>query len=289
VNGLSGVASNDDENDLSGLGIITSKVSFTATAGTTYRIAVDGFNNDSEADPGAAESGSITLNLASTTPDTTAPDPPVITSPQDQETTSCLRCSYDRDGDITLSGTAEANSTVKIFEVIAPGTFSGKGTTPVDSSGTWSKTLTGVPDGSHTYGAKAIDEAGNVSRFSFRACTVIVDTIVPSVTNVVPAENATSIAPSQSVSAIFSEEMSGSILKAFKFYGQGSTDALEATVSFDAATKRATLDPHRTLRLGTKYKAIVTTGAKDWAGNRLDQNPSKEGSQKKEWYFTIKP
>ena len=80
VNALSEVASNDDENDLSGLGIITSKVSFTATAWTTYCIAVDGFNNG----PGA-ESGSITLNLASNTtpPDTTAPDAPVIRKPDD--------------------------------------------------------------------------------------------------------------------------------------------------------------------------------------------------------------
>ena len=55
VNSLSAVAQNDDE--VLGL-ITTSRVQFTANGGTTYRIAVDGYN------PGAgAESGSITLNL----------------------------------------------------------------------------------------------------------------------------------------------------------------------------------------------------------------------------------
>ena len=36
----------------------------------------------------------------------------------------------------------------------------------------------------------------------------------------------------------------------------------------------------------TKYKAVVTTGAKDMAGNVLDQNPSTVGTQEKVWYFT---
>ena len=36
----------------------------------------------------------------------------------------------------------------------------------------------------------------------------------------------------------------------------------------------------------TKYKAVVTTGAKDVAGNVLDQNPSTVGTQEKVWYFT---
>jgi len=56
VNSLTLVASNDDETYPN---VITSRVQFTATGGTTYRIAVDGYNNGSGAD-----SGSITLNIA---------------------------------------------------------------------------------------------------------------------------------------------------------------------------------------------------------------------------------
>jgi len=51
VNGLTVVASNDDDQSA---GVTTSRLTFDASAGTTYRIAVDGFN-------GAI--GSITLNL----------------------------------------------------------------------------------------------------------------------------------------------------------------------------------------------------------------------------------
>ncbi|MFM7819061.1 MAG: putative Ig domain-containing protein, partial [Verrucomicrobiota bacterium] len=55
VNSLTLVANNDDETYPN---VITSRVQFTAIGGTTYRIAVDGYNNGSGAD-----SGSITLNI----------------------------------------------------------------------------------------------------------------------------------------------------------------------------------------------------------------------------------
>jgi len=35
-------------------------------------------------------------------------------------------------------------------------------------------------------------------------------------------------------------------------------------------------------------KAVVTTVAKDTAGNRLDQNPSVDGPQPMKWFFTIR-
>jgi large repetitive protein len=72
----------------------------------------------------------------------------------------------------------------------------------------------------------------------------------------------------------------------FKLFKQGSTTKLSASVSYDAATKRATLNPTNNLELGTTYKAVVTTGAKDVAGNPLDQNPTATGLQQKAWYFT---
>jgi hypothetical protein len=101
--------------------------------------------------------------------DTSAPSAPVITSPANN--------SFDTDGTITISGTAEANSTVEVFEATASGDIS-KGTTPVDPSGAWTKTLSGVSGGSHTYKAKAKDAAGNVSDPSDPR-TVKVDTTAP--------------------------------------------------------------------------------------------------------------
>jgi len=55
VNALTQVAANDDEN--ARIGVYTSKVTFSAVAGTTYQIAVDGYRGDS---------GSITLKLSHT-------------------------------------------------------------------------------------------------------------------------------------------------------------------------------------------------------------------------------
>jgi hypothetical protein len=56
----------------------------------------------------------------------------------------------------------------------------------------------------------------------------------------------------------------------FKLFKKGSTTKLAATVKFDAASDTATLDPTNTLRKGVTYEAVVTTEAKDLAGNQLD-------------------
>jgi hypothetical protein len=51
----------------------------------------------------------------------------------------------------------------------------------------------------------------------------------------------------------------------------------------------ATLNPTNSLRAGVTYKAVVTTGAKDEAGNPLDQNTTNTGLQQKRWvFFTVK-
>jgi hypothetical protein len=77
----------------------------------------------------------------------------------------------------------------------------------------------------------------------------------------------------------------GYLLRLFR---AGTPNAIGAPVSYDEATKKARLDPDNNLRPGTKYKAVVTTGARDLAGNRLDQNPGVAGSQPKVWVFTTK-
>ena len=100
--------------------------------------------------------------------DKTAPGTPVMTSPADG--------SYDADGGVTVSGTAEPGSTVELFD----GTAS-KGTVQADGSGSWSTALGGVGEGSHSYTAKATDAAGNVSAAS-DASTVMVDTTAPNTT-----------------------------------------------------------------------------------------------------------
>lgn len=60
-----------------------------------------------------------------------------------------------------------------------------------------------------------------------------------------------------------------------------------AAVRYDATYKRAILDPSANLQSGATYTATITTGAKDLAGNALDQNPAVSGSQAKTWSFTV--
>jgi probable HAF family extracellular repeat protein len=202
--------------------------------------------------------------------DTEAPSPPTITSPQNN--------TYDTDGSFSVSGSAEAASTVELFE-----STTSKGTTTADSSGAWSIALSGVSEGSHTYAARATDAAGNTSSAS-NSVTVTVDTVAPKVDSVVPQEDptgvATGVAPGVNVTATFTEGMQdASVKSAFKLYKKGTTKALGASVTYEAATRTATLDPSANLRYGTTYKAVVSVGAQDLAGNPL--------AQQKVWFFTV--
>ena len=74
----------------------------------------------------------------------------------------------------------------------------------------------------------------------------------------------------------------------FKLMKAGTTTVIGAVVSYDPTTKKAILNPNANLQLGTRYQAVVTTGAQDLAGNRLDQNTSLSGLQQKAWTFTIR-
>ena len=97
--------------------------------------------------------------------DTTPPAPPTIESPAEGSTNAT--------GTVTLSGTAEPGAVVEVFE----GATS-LGTATTSSGGGWSRTLTSVADGSHSYTATARDAAGNTSSAS-NARTVVVDTTAP--------------------------------------------------------------------------------------------------------------
>jgi len=109
------------------------------------------------------------------------------------------------------------------------------------------------------------------------------------VISTLPKANATEVAPTANVKATFSEDMMASSIngQSFKLFKQGSTTKIAAAVSYSASTDTATLDPTNSLQRGTTYKAVVTTGAKDVAGNPLDQNSTTAGLQQKVWLFTV--
>jgi hypothetical protein len=129
---------------------------------------------------------------------------------------------------------------------------------------------------------------------------MVVDQIKPQVSSTTPLAGATGVSASANVSATFSEAMkarslrNATTLRSTTFAlarksSDGTTTKVAAKVSYDAAAKKATLDPDANLVRGARYVATVGTGAKDLAGNALDQNHAPAGDQPKAWAFTVKP
>jgi hypothetical protein len=117
------------------------------------------------------------------------------------------------------------------------------------------------------------------------------DTTAPTVKSTVPIADANKgVDRTTDVTASFSEDMLASSIngQTFKLFKQGSTTQIGATVSYhpdpdpddpNSLPYTAKLDPTDSLRRGWTYRAVVTTGAKDLAGNSLAQNHS--------WFFTV--
>ncbi|MDE5207353.1 Ig-like domain-containing protein [Citrobacter amalonaticus] len=112
----------------------------------------------------------------SLTVDTQAPSAPVISSVTDDiapNSGSLSNGQSTNDTRPTLTGTAEANSTVSVFDGSTL-----LGTVQADGTGAWTFTpTTALGNGSHTFNVTATDAAGNVSPGA--AFTVIVDTVAP--------------------------------------------------------------------------------------------------------------
>jgi CSLREA domain-containing protein len=137
--------------------------------------------------------------------------------------------------------------------------------------------------------------ASDIGSFESESTTTQ-DTIKPHVSTATPT--GTGVARGTNLTATFSEKMdplsiSNSTFKLFKVKSDGSTTQItNVTVSKSTDGLVAKLNPFGTsstvLGAKTKYKGVITTGAKDVAGNQLDQNPTTAGLQQKGWTFTTK-
>jgi hypothetical protein len=58
-------------------------------------------------------------------------------------------------------------------------------------------------------------------------------------------------------------------------------------VTYDQATRKATLNPNNNLQPGSTYIATVTTTNRDESTNMLDQNAGVAGNQAKIWKFGV--
>ncbi|HYH37189.1 MAG TPA: Ig-like domain-containing protein, partial [Azospirillum sp.] len=110
-------------------------------------------------------------------PDTTPPAAPTITGISGDGGTG--GDGITNDPTLSLSGTAEANSSVEVFKT-AGGVSTSIGTTNADGSGNWTFDHTGVSlaEGSYSFTAKATDASSNTSDAS-SAYAVVVDTTAP--------------------------------------------------------------------------------------------------------------
>ncbi len=157
-----------------------------------------------------------------------------------------------------------------------------------------SPALNAIPSGTNGCGTTITTDQRGVGRPQAGKCEIgsLEEDVPPRVESEVPAENATGVGARANISAFFSEAMrAGSIdtstVKLFKVE-EGPDTPVDATVTYGGVAKKATLDPIANLVRGARYKAVVTTGAKDKAGNRLDQDPTLSGNQPKTWFFTVR-
>ena len=110
------------------------------------------------------------------------------------------------------------------------------------------------------------------------------DSTAPTVTNRSPAPGANGVSVDSSVTAGFSEAMDPSTINASTFELRNASNAVvTATVSYDGATRTATLRPASALAASSTYTATVRGGstdprAKDASGNALASNAT--------WSFT---
>jgi hypothetical protein len=152
--------------------------------------------------------------------------------------------------------------------------------------------------GTTTVNCSATDAAGNVASGSFHVTVQdkVQDTTAPKVSTATPT--GTGIARNTNLTATFSEKMAplsitNSTFKLFKVKPDGSTTQItNVSVSLSTDGLTAKLNPFGTsstvLSAKTKYKGVITTGAKDVAGNQLDESPTTAGLQQKTWTFTTK-
>ena len=315
VDSLSQVASDNDTcTNSNGAG---SQLSFDAVEGRNYRIAVAGFANSADEgtfllntvkDPpfndyfsGAQEISGNSAKVEGTTllatrefpepdhyPDSfqlqgensvwyswTAPSsgPVEMNTCQDAKISSTIAV-YTGDAVSTLSPVAHNTSACPTS---AP---SGSKVTFDAVAGTTYRIAVAEPGGDHTQNTFTLEVIDRTSP---------TDTTPPSVTGTSPANNATGVLRGANLTATFSEAVQASTINTttFRLRKAGTTTNVAAALSYDPTTKRATLNPNTNLQAGATYVATVTTGAKDLAGNALDQNPSTAGNQAKSWQFKV--
>ena len=137
---------------------------------TTAALA-DGAHSFTATAADAAGNVGVASAALSVTVDTAAPSAPAIASWSTDS--GVAGDGITNDNTLTLTGTAAANSTVRVYDGATL-----LGTATADGSGAWTYTTAALADGSHSFTATAVDAAGNAGAAS-AALSVTVDTAAP--------------------------------------------------------------------------------------------------------------
>lgn len=200
-----------------------------------------------DGNPGAISRG---WSLQITTADASAT--PVITSPANG--------TRDKDGTVTVTGTAKAGSLVRVA-------VGDRTRNTVAEGGAWTVTFDDLKDGSHTFTATATDASGNASAPA--SVTVVVDTVAPKVGKIKPKDKSRGVATSVSPKVKFSEAMKVRSLKRAVTLVTASGDKVKVKLRFKAGKNVLTINPRKDLKRNTTYTVVVKRSAKDLAGHKL--------------------
>lgn len=110
----------------------------------------------------------------------------------------------------------------------------------------------------------------------------------PTVTKTLPADRAINVGTATNVTTFFSKPMLASTINTNTVFLTRAGTRVPAKVTYDAANKRAILNPNTNLQPGATYIATVTPEARNQVNIPLDQNPAAAGNQAKTWRFTVK-
>jgi len=175
----------------------------------------------------SAASGAVTMTV-----DTVVPTTPTMATPTN-----------NANGGLSLTGTAEASSVVKVFDGTTP-----IGTATANSSGVWGYTTGALAAGSHSLTAMATDAAGNTGAAS-AVVTVSIGTSAPPVPATSPtptpskqieSAGATSLVESGDKYYLNSNSGSGAMGPSLKYGGADFVDGKDGTWAPIGAEKTAT-------------------------------------------------
>ena len=200
------------------------------------------------------------------------PNPPILTSPDNNTWTNDNTPLFDWDfSDPEGDESRGYNVTISNSSTFTTINYwVNKSTVTNITEHTWGsggESSSPIADGTWYWRVKANDTSGVWSDWSGWRI-IKIDTAAPTVTAVSPAQGATNIAITTTITKTFNEPMNQTSVEAsFKVYQDGSATNLSGTYSWSG--NECIFTPSSQLSPNTKYWGNVSIGAKDLAGNPL--------------------